>query len=455
MKQARLAAKLIVLGSCFLSTSFLSSCIPIFNDAPIQDASIQNKAPKDHVINGTNTKTGSADPLTIKDSVKTEQSKQVKGNELSQSGLEQSYGDLEGEKITSSYSKLGETELLNMKGLPTVTAHSTQIEGLFSVQNQAGLLEQLITVDSSGIIIGWDLRSSITRAYQILKIDTGFTSIAFHRGTLNLAVSYPGLVEVYNLNAKRRDYVLNRVKSRISSMDFDPSGQILLLGGTDGVIYSWSFKKEQENISLREKEKVLERYFGHASVVNAIQYHPFGRVFFSADWYGGISAWLTYQSDRHGGKFDQNIFEGREFSEESNRIKGDRRVTTIVEHMVISKDGEFIFLAAEDGKLELWQVRGFKLVAEIQAHKGTIYSIALSPDGKQIVTNGRDGKLKLWTVDEQPGLTANTKIYSFLLAKELELSGFRQIVLKTNSLVLAGGTNGKLLQINLENGANQ
>src|SRR5690606_29308945 len=117
----------------------------------------------------------------------------------------------------------------------------------------------------------------------------------------------------------------------------------------------------------RKDSLYLERYLGHATVVSSIAYHPFGRVFFSGDWRGRLNAWLTYDSDPHEGRYDENIFGGLLFSEQARRAKAKRSGDKSIERLLVSSDGEFLFVATETGSLELWRVRGFRQLATVQA----------------------------------------------------------------------------------------
>ncbi|MCB0318196.1 MAG: hypothetical protein KDD56_05520, partial [Bdellovibrionales bacterium] len=161
---------------------------------------------------------------------------------------------------------------------------------------------------------------------------------------------------------------LELLKARPYEIAFSPEGDAILVGGADSIVYRWKFIEYENAESNKERDLSFERYIGHSTVISGLAYHPFGRIAFSGDWKGGMNVWLFYDSDQFGGKYDDNKFWGRGFIEKTNRKKIPREAQLeSVEKILISGDGEYVFLALKDGKIEVWQVRGMKRAGQFQA----------------------------------------------------------------------------------------
>lgn len=218
-------------------------------------------------------------------------------------------------------------------------------------------------------------------------------------GALFAAVDEKGAT-VWDLATGRRLASL-AMRVRLTSVVFQPSlrepdkaERAVLLGGSDGRAYRWKYLAEP-----RPFHPVLERYIGAASVVSAVAYHPFGRVFFTGDWSGSIQAWLGYDTDRFEGEYDRSFFGGKLFTDRSIRVNAARDADPVA-GLSVSKDGERLYVVSQSGLIEVWSVRGFKKLAGLKAHEGLVTAMTLAPDGVRLATAGRDGKVRISVVKE-------------------------------------------------------
>jgi serine/threonine protein kinase len=62
--------------------------------------------------------------------------------------------------------------------------------------------------------------------------------------------------------------------------------------------------------------------------------------------------------------------------------------------LALSKDGKNLAMGADDGKVKFWDIAAEKVLWTINAHKGTIWSLALSP--QHLATGSDDGPAKVW-----------------------------------------------------------
>lgn len=70
--------------------------------------------------------------------------------------------------------------------------------------------------------------------------------------------------------------------------------------------------------------------------------------------------------------------------------------------VAFSKDGSLLAAAgglpARSGEVQVWDVRGRKLLHTIKGHSDCMYAVAFSPDGKALATSSYDKLIKLWDI---------------------------------------------------------
>jgi WD40 repeat protein len=334
---------------------------------------------------------------------------------------------------------------------PRRNSHATDISGLFPLSGCGGSGDYLLSVDKDGKVYLWSL--SAGEASMLFRIPCKTDILAFsERGAL-LAVAHEPTVKLFSAATGKEVQSLERVNSRITKLAFHPDGESLLLASADGEIYRWRFVAERTASTILEKDKVLERYSGHASVVSALGYHPFGRVFISGDWNGAITAWFAYDAGPLATEYDENVLGGLYYAKEVTRQTIPRPDAQSVDQLVISGDGLLFLVALGSGSLELWKVRGFKKSGEvIDAHKGLVYTIALSPDSRLAASAGRDGLVKIWEIGE----TQNREMpFKLTLAKQFSIPKIRKLSFVGARRLLAGRTSGEILNINIDAAPNE
>jgi WD40 repeat protein len=178
-------------------------------------------------------------------------------------------------------------------------------------------------------------------------------------------------------------------------MSFHDLDTSLLIGGLDGRVYRWRFMDDQSAPSTEERERMVERYMGHNTMVSGVVGHSVGRAFFSSDWDGKLLGWLAYTADDQGGAYDKNLFKGRFYTDIPAAIAAERPADRGISALAISKDGERIGVGTEDGHVEVWQVKGFSLFARKNLHTGRVTDVALSDDGMRIASVGKDSKVRV------------------------------------------------------------
>lgn len=308
-----------------------------------------------------------------------------------------------------------------------------------SESNELGGLEALALGDDGALYaIGGDGRMALIFATGIRTPVAGAVSLRSH----SLALSDMGRVRVFDLISGKQTHEQTKIRTRVNSLDFDAAGETLLLGGTDARVYRWKFLHRAENV--KEAEQSLERYIGHATVVNRVRYHPRGRIFFSADWSGRVSAWMRYDADAFGGEYLKNATQGRPFTVENLRANAQFGADGTVEGLECDGAGELLVVASDKGELSLLMVRGFKPLAKTQAHRGLIYDLAFSDDGRSIVTVGRDDHLRLWNIESLDLQSIDPTKAEIVLDSELETPGANRLALTSGGKIILGFKNGEI-----------
>lgn len=312
---------------------------------------------------------------------------------------------------------------------------SKKLNGNSSLGEVAGFA---IAQNGDLVVIGEDSRVATLFSTGIDKPIAA--ALSLRSGYLALADS--SSVKLFQVQSGEQKFELTQVHSRINSLDFDSSGDTLLLGGTDSRVYRWKFNRIVD--TFKEKEQALERYVGHAAVVSQVRYHPKERVFFSADRSGKVYAWVRYDADAFEGQYLNNATVSRPFTAESLRVRAQFVADGTVEAIEGSGDGELLAVASDKGQLSLLLVRGFRALAFVQAHLGLIYDMAFREDGRQIITIGRDGMLRVWAIGELEIESSDPTEAKITLAKELPMPGAHHLALNSSGSLIIGFKNGNI-----------
>jgi serine/threonine protein kinase len=85
-------------------------------------------------------------------------------------------------------------------------------------------------------------------------------------------------------------------------------------------------------------------------------------------------------------------------------LKGNAAVWSLA----VSKDGKNLAIGAEDGTVKFWDIAAEKVDWTLNAHKGTIWTLALAP--QYLATGSDDGPVKVWDLNnrQEPRLLENS-----------------------------------------------
>lgn len=326
----------------------------------------------------------------------------------------------ESPEITSEVSpQPSELSLDNVRTRPFSRIPGGQVLDFGLTSAEPGIF---FTVYSNGQVLAWEIDEG--KPHSWLNLDSEIDTAAIHPLTATLALSKGESVWVIDLKSGTKRATLTRLRVRPTSLTVQADGKAVIIGGADGRIYRWKYIEEGQKATISEKERALERYIGHTSVVSALAAHPFGRVFFTGDWRGNFYAWLPLDSDPYSGQYDKSLFAGRAYTDTATSLSSNTFDKKGISNLTVSPDGNYLLIAGEAGMLELWAIRGFERVAHIQAHAGRIWSSAFSPDGRQIASVARDGMAQVFDIVQNPRYSSGSSL------EKLRLTPKSQVILR-------------------------
>ncbi len=221
------------------------------------------------------------------------------------------------------------------------------------------------------------------------------------------------------------DAVLTGHTAPVFSMMFNPGGDLLASGGSDGTVLLW-------NVHARKPDgDQLKSYFkGDISGARSIAFSPNGNLLASGSgpntWptqYGWVAAQLWDMRTREPApveSFQSADFGAVAFSPTEPLLAvGDQRgrvgfwhtdnrqpdvALTVdqpspVQAVVFAPDGTRLATAHLDGTVRLWDVRTRRLDGPpLTGHAGPVFALAFSPDGNLLVSGGLDATVRWWNM---------------------------------------------------------
>lgn len=340
--------------------------------------------------------------------------------------------------------------------LATAAPHQVAVVALGSIEKDGGDYRAILSVDQSGRVLLWDTLHATP--YKLFVLGEKFQSVQLFPEQNALVALDTGSVRIYELSGDGRPFrTLTKIPTRFTAASVQASGKSVLLGGADGSVYRWLLtedEREQFLHAYRSGPKDLQKYAGPATVVSAVLFHPSGRLFFTGDWNGVLTAWLTYESDPFGGKFDENVFGSGIFADKaSKRVIAPEEAQTLTA-MRVAHHGEYLFTALQNGKIEWWSIRGMKKLSATQVTNGLLYDLAVNSDGSRVATVSRDGKVRVIKTVLQPIRLQTPKPfampepeYSFAADFEAEVPGGRVLSFASDGKLYAGDLQGKVAPV--------
>jgi WD40 repeat protein len=155
----------------------------------------------------------------------------------------------------------------------------------------------------------------------------------------------------------------------VTSLSFNPSGQLLFLGCINGDISVWDMNanSQADHLELR----------GHTDRITSMVVTQDSSTLLSASWDNTVKIW--------------NLLQGKELTTLSGH---DDSLLSIA----ISNNEQLIASAGWDDTIILWDLTSGKKLRTLVGHKGSILSLCFSPDGNWLASTSEDHTARLWEV---------------------------------------------------------
>lgn len=178
-----------------------------------------------------------------------------------------------------------------------------------------------------------------------------------------LAIAQTSLVTVYDIKERQFAYILSRIHGRITSLTWDPRGELIALGLAGGDVYIWSLKQSFFGGQGKDSFDSLEHYLGGESPIVALVFHPSGGAFLSAELEGQLSVWRALRTEEELGLRDKFNVDDQEALGTTRQIFAN--MGAFITDTYLTPDGKYFFASAASGKLSFWKIRG--LVGEVDS----------------------------------------------------------------------------------------
>lgn len=363
-----------------------------------------------------------------------------------------------GEKNTEARSHIQAAEPWGF----AATTQDIDIACLFALRPvvTGALAREFLSVTSHGRIARWNLNTE--EESELFPAAGVISACAYDPNRHLVAMAEETSVSLFDIQRRVKISTSPSFGTKSSSLEFQPDGNSLIVGGEDGKVYRWRLTPQDESDPRKRIE--IERYLGHSAAVSALAYHPFSRIFFSGDSFGGIATWLSYDKDLFGGKYDERTNQVTYFAEDAPRALVASSEASTVLLLRVSNDGQNLFSALQDGSVEWRLVRGLRLVVLAKANQGAIYDMQISPSGRLLATVARDGIVRVFelvTLAKQGQVEEGKKIVPefntfkkdslgyLKILKEFPLENARKLLFLSENTLVVGENQGRLLELKL------
>lgn len=259
-------------------------------------------------------------------------------------------------------------------------------------------------------------KASFSIETQVLMTgDKPVLAIALSHDEQKIAVAQFSSIAIYDRQSRKIERRLTRVKGRILSLAWDPRDELLAFGRANGEVFIWNIKKGRgagfDNIDALETYNV-----GNAPIVS-LAFHPSGRAFIAGARNGALIFWQLLRTASELGLRDPNA---KTDEENVGRMKaGFGTVSSGIGDMWLTNDASGLFVAARDGTIHRWKIRGLKRKEPMIVGSDSVFSLrGLEVPGfggsykpyDLLVTSGRGQRLKFWC--QEPGDSELLKAHS-------------------------------------------
>lgn len=242
-----------------------------------------------------------------------------------------------------------------------------------------------------------DQRAKELTVRKIVSTKKPILGLALSPNGKGLAIALTSAVYVVNLEDGTLRHRFTRVKGRITAIEWDPRGELILFGTASGEVYAWSLREGWFEGQGADSFNALENYSGGTSPIASVALHPSGGAFFSAETDGVVSLWRLLRTEKEIGLRDTFAIDDQE-TKTTNR-KSFASLRTRILTLWLNWDGSTLYAPVIDGSIYAWKVRGLVQLETLKIPGEEPYALtgmrsSATPESLDvIVTSGRRQRL--------------------------------------------------------------
>lgn len=337
---------------------------------------------------------------------------------------------------------------MNPINLPGSSGHLGEV---LTVTEVSKAPSRVVSAGADGNVILWNIEKG--SGQLLTQVGGAMQLAALGRRRALVAWSSGSTITVACATGCSERWELKRLRTRTTSLAFHEDDTALIIGGADGRVYRWHFQREREVDTQEDRDRTLERYIAHQTLISVIAPLHTGRAFFSADWDGRLYAWLAYNADDQQGSYDKTLFGGRFFGGLGTYMAAGRVADRGITSLAVSDNGNRLAVGTDEGYVEIWEVRGFEMIGRTLAHVGRVISVSLNNDGSRVASLGRDGKISTFDLSNDPGFGIKVSSLRTVMTPVMaeEMKSARSIYFLSGGNLIISTNTGQIGELKLSN----
>ncbi|KAJ2556560.1 beta transducin [Coemansia sp. RSA 1933] len=224
------------------------------------------------------------------------------------------------------------------------------------------------------------LRYEARRPFGIIGSPTG-NAVFDETGRLSIT---PALEDVLVWDIKKGTQVArwndSDNKAQVTCLCRSPNGSDYAVGYSDGSVRLFDIGSHAIKVVLN----------GHRGRISALQFDPTGTVLVSGSRDTDLILWDVVG--------ETGLYRLRGHKDEITDIAFIRSSKNAASALNASSEG-YIVTSSKDTLVKLWDLRARHCIQTLVSHRSEVWSMAASPDGRLLVTGTSDAELRVWTID--------------------------------------------------------
>lgn len=251
----------------------------------------------------------------------------------------------------------------------------------------------MITRDGKNIFVSDKKGNVFLHTYQngnlksslILEGNLPISDLSLSANETMLAIAQFSSASIYDLTSGVIIAKQDKIKGRIKTIQWDPSGEMLSLGLVSGGIYVWRvFESSEKSIEIYDAESVTP--------IVGIAFLPSAEAMFTASRQGEVKLWRLLSADEKLGFYDPNAAIDKDLK--ASYFKDVAVLNTEIETIWINRNK--LYVACADGMIHIWKIRGLKLLGSFRADLRGVLSASSVSNSEFFVSSGREQNMKVW-----------------------------------------------------------